>query len=115
VRFLKNRFPAATFHYHQWIEYNDASGHHFCEPELFVVLDDQIILFEVKLTGGEMGKRQLEGLYAPLLSFIFHRPVRCCLVCKWTTPDTPGPFFQTPDDFILSRADFGTWHWLPHP
>lgn len=114
VEELKRRYSSKVkVHYHQWIEYTDASGSHYCEPEAFIVLADRIILFEVKLTGGIAGRMQMEGLYRPLLEHIFSRPVHCLLICKWTTPDTPGPFFLSPDQFMLSGALFGTWHWLP--
>lgn len=101
--------------YHQWIQYNDANGPGLAEPELFTVLKDRVILFEVKLTGGIAGQMQLRGLYRPLLEEIYSRRVVCCMVCKYITPDTPGPFFGSPEEFIASGEEFGTWHWLPTP
>jgi hypothetical protein len=56
---------------------------------------------------------QVEGLYKPLLEYILEKPVRCLLVCKWAGPETPGPFFHSPEEFINSGESFGTWHWLP--
>lgn len=114
VRELKRRFPGAPLNYHQWIEYNDGEGNHgYCEPEVYIVLKECVLLFEMKLTGGEGGRQQMEEYYAPLLRMIYQRPVRCLLICKWVTPDTPGPFFATPESFIGGDAPFGTWHWLP--
>jgi hypothetical protein len=112
VRHLKARFPQARFHYHQWIQFADKNGSGVCEPELFVILRECVLLFECKRTGTLNGKLQLEGLYKPVLELIFARPVRCCLVCKHTAVETPGPFFETPEAFIASEAEFGTWHWL---
>jgi hypothetical protein len=112
---LKKRFPQVKLNYHQWIEYSDANGPGYCEPEAWIELKDRVILFECKLTGGVAGRMQLEGLYAPLLEALLGKPVHCLLVCKWTTPDTPGPFFACVEDFMRSGARFGTWHWLPQP
>lgn len=114
VRELKERFPAAAVQYHRWIHYVESrNGSGYCEPEVFIELKDRLILFEMKLTGGPAGRMQLEGLYKPLLEHLFRKPVFCLLVCKWTTPATPGPFFNSPEEFMLSGAPFGTWHWLP--
>jgi hypothetical protein len=117
VREVKNRLCAGSWHYHQWIQYRDHDGKEagWCEPELYTVLSDRVILLEVKLTGGIAGRMQLEGLYRPLLEFIYKKPVYCLLVCKHINKDTPGPFFSGPEDFMRSGESFGTWHWLPTP
>jgi len=98
--------------YHRWIEFRDANGRGYCEPELFLPLRDVVVLFEMKLSGGPMAKLQLEGLYKPLLEHIYQKPVRCLLVCKWVRADTPLPIFATPEKFLLSGKDFGTWQFL---
>jgi hypothetical protein len=113
VREVKNRLSAVSWHYHQWIQFSDRQGNGYAEPELFCVLKDRVILFEMKLTGGVAGRMQLEGLYKPLLEFIFKKPVHCCIVCKWITNATPGPFVNGPEDFIQQGLKYGTWHWLP--
>lgn len=112
---LKNRWPEAEQHYHQWIEFNDANGRGYAEPEVFIVLKECVFLVECKRTGGVAGQLQLTHLYAPLLEFIYKRPVRCLLVCKWSNPGTPGPFYNSPEAFLTSGAAFGTWQWLPQP
>jgi hypothetical protein len=110
VRSLKRNFPQAK--YHQWIHFMDATGPHYCEPELFIERKAEVILLEAKLTGGPLGRMQMEGLYKPLLEKIIGKPVRCLLVCKNVTVETPGPFIASLEAFINSDLPFATWHWL---
>lgn len=111
MRELKSR-RLGRVRYHEWIEFLDESGRHYAEPEAFILFDSRLFLIEVKLTGGPLGREQMEGLYAPLLSFIHGRPVHSLLVCRNRTVDTPGPFFSGPEEFLASGESFGTWHWL---
>lgn len=110
---MQSRFPQASWHYHQWIEFVDKNGRGLAEPELYAVLRDCVVLFEMKLTGGPAGKMQLEGLYAPLLQHIYGKPVLCMLVCRGVIPGTPGPYME-PLQFFQSGLSFATWHWLPY-
>lgn len=110
VKELKRRF-GELLTYHQWIEFYDGKGKGWCEPELYL-LGAEIILMEVKLTGGPHGKAQMEHLYKPLLEKIFNRRVRCLLICKYKTDETPGPMVGSVDEFIAGGESFATLHWL---
>lgn len=107
-RELAKSWPSAR--YHQWIEFFADGKRGWAEPEFFVEFSTQVILMECKLTGGILGKIQMEWLYKPLLQAILGKPVRCLLVCKYLTQDTPGPFFNSPEAFFASDEPFGTWH-----
>lgn len=108
-----NRMELGQLNYHQWVQYHDENlGAGFCEPEAFFIFPKKIVLFEAKLTGGPLGKLQMEWLYKPLLEFIFKRPVVCLLVCKYKTADTPGPFVASPEEFLAKEFSFATWHWI---
>lgn len=100
-------------HYHQWITYRETASDkfHWCEPDIFLVARDCVLLVEIKLTGCAEATVQMFGLYAPLLEAIYSRPVRCLQVCKWTSEDTPGPFHQSAEHFISSADPCGTWNW----
>jgi len=55
----------------------------------------------------------MENLYKPLLEHIFGKPVRCLLICKYNTTETPGPFVSSIEDFISTEGlGFATWHWM---
>lgn len=112
---MKHRFGSARVHYHEWVQYADRHGAGYCEPEAFIVLKDFVFLIECKRTGMLGGKLQLVELYAPCLEAIFKKPVRSLLVCKYVTGETPGPFVQSVEEFLLSNLTFATLHWLPEP
>jgi hypothetical protein len=97
----------------RWIGYHDRNGPGYASPDAYIVGKKVTILFEVKLTGGPGGKLQMEGLYKPLLEALYSRPVVCLLVCRWVTEMTPGPFFDTPQDFLASKEPFGAWNFIP--
>lgn len=104
-------WPTLGLRYHEWIEFTDDRGKGYCEPEAFAVLPHEIILIEVKLTGCRYGHEQMAGLYIPLLSHIFRRPVRGLQICKAINAETPGPFVDDPNDFLRSNLTLATWHW----
>lgn len=97
--------------YHEWIDFEDANGRGGAEPEAFAVLPNEVVLVEVKLTGCRYAHEQLGGLYAPLLSHIYRRPVRGLQICKAITADTPGPFVDSAEAFLTSSLSLATWHW----
>jgi hypothetical protein len=112
VKRLMRELPNLNLYYHQWIEYVDASGRHHCEPEVFAVLPNEVLLAEVKLTGNTYAVEQMSGLYAPLLSHLFQRPVRCLQICHSVSPHTPGPFVDGPAQFLATKLPQGTWQFL---
>ena len=97
----------------EWIEYEDDNGKGFAQPDGFVVIREFVFLFECKLTGGPAGKEQMLDTYVPLLEHMFERPVRSLLVCKWRTPDTPGPFVENWIEFLRSGHSYACWNWMP--
>lgn len=105
-------FPQLKWRYHEWISYTDGSGNHAAEPDLFAPLPSGgIVCVEVKLTGGEYGRDQLLGLYAPLLSHLYDQPIYCLQLCKTLTAETPGPF-RTLDSFLEAPEEYATYHWI---
>ena len=111
MRALQRHLPGLC--YHRWIKYlEEGERPRWAEPEGFLVRPHEVILVECKLTGGPYGRAQMEGFYAPLLAHIYERPVRCLLVVKNRTPDTPGPFVPMPEDFLRSTLSYGCWHYI---
>lgn len=103
--------PTLEWRYHEWIDFTDDRGNGGCEPEAFAVLPHEVVLVEVKLTGCRYGHEQLAGLYVPLLSHIFARPVRALQICRAVNASTPGPFVDNVADFLASFVPLATWHW----
>jgi len=98
--------------YHPWIRYEDANGHGACEPEAYAEREEEILLFEVKLTACRAGHAQLSGLYGPLLSALFGgKPVRGLQIARALHAESPGPAVDSLSDFLYDRSiTIGTLH-----
>lgn len=95
----------------EWIRFTDANGDGWAEPDGFLLLDHEVVVFEIKLTGCRYAVQQLRDLYAPLLLRLFERPVRGLQICRALGPATPGPFVEDVDEFLTSALPLATWHW----
>jgi len=96
-----------------WFQFHDTKiGRGYAHPDGFIQFKTRTLLVEMKLTGGPHGKQQMEGLYKPILEHVFGLPVKCLLICKWITADTPGPIFNSIEAFLASEESFGTLQWL---
>lgn len=83
IRKLKNKLPAEMFFPSQWIRYEDASGWHYAQPDIFILLPAKILLLEIKRTQTLEAHYQLRGLYKPLLNFLYpDKKVVCVQICK---------------------------------
>jgi len=69
----------------QWIGYEEPPGRlHAAQPDLFVLLSNTCVVFEIKLSRCEEGFAQLERLYFPLLWQLFRLPLAG--VCVFRNP-----------------------------
>ena len=84
----------------------------FAEPDGWVETQSEVIIIEVKLTGGPAGQEQAELLYKPLLEFLLGKPVRCLMVCRNITGVTPEPRVGSFEEFLLGDQPFAVWHHL---
>ncbi len=66
----------------QWLQFVDANGPGFAQPDFYFVRPDSVLCIECKLTQHPVAWEQLRGLYAPLLEKLYARPVVCVQVCK---------------------------------
>lgn len=110
IREIRKRFSNVV--YHQWLTYHADGKKGLAEPEGWIEFENEVLLFECKLTGNLYGQKQMEGLYKPLLEHLLGKPVRCLLICRGVTPETPLPFIDGPEAFLVSDLDFATWHLL---
>jgi len=72
-----------------WLEYADANGGGFAQPDFVFVQDGGLIVAEVKLTWRVEAYRQLRGLYWPLLRLLAGVPIGGIVVCRGLTQETP--------------------------
>ena len=73
-KWIKRSYGDAA-HIGEWIEYVDASGQRWCQPDAWVVGQRRLAVFEVKVNHSELAWWQLTKLYAPLLSQLYGMPV----------------------------------------
>jgi hypothetical protein len=95
-----------------WIEFQDAGGVGFAQPDFYLVGPHSTLLFESKLTETEWGHQQIALLYRPLLRHIFRRPVVGILVCK-TLIQQPRSLIRHPAELLDTTAETThIWHFL---
>ena len=73
MRVLSKRIPDIV--QGQWFKYEDVNGHGFAQPDMYVVRDDAVFLFELKTKENDRAWLQLYNLYKPILEFYFKKPV----------------------------------------
>jgi len=97
----------------QWIEYEDANGSGFAQPDFYFITDYCLIVLEAKLTQKIQGRLQIDELYRPLLRRIYRLPVVGIQVCKNLTRD-PGKWQIESPTTVLGdiRELTWTWHYL---
>ena len=92
-----------------WLEFYDANGRGFAQPDFIVCPDPQVwFILEAKLSQTQAAFNQLSFLYLPLLQFI-HPDVELIpvQVCKYLRKQDKGIVND------LSKASHGsTWHWI---
>ena len=92
----------------QWIAFSDENGKGMAQPDAFILLPGQILLFECKLTQKEGAEKQVRELYQPLLEHIYGLPVVCCQVFKnirWL-----GPNMVEGAEDLVGRKGYWLWH-----
>lgn len=112
-RELAKALPAAM--HGQWVEFWDAGGKGWCQPDL--ILDTQLglVVLEAKYTWTEEGHQQIERLYVPVLEKIFARPVVGMVVCRTLVPEVELGWVCRDLDSAIRRAASGhrtVLHWI---
>lgn len=112
-RALAEQFPEGL--HGQWLEYLDANGLGFAQPDLQWDHGAVTYVLESKLTWVPSARSQLEDLYLPLLRFLYpRRDFRGIIVAKFLTPETPEALVCS--DFksavLLTRTSLPIFHWL---
>lgn len=98
----------------QWFHFIADGEPGWCQPDLLVVGQKQILVLEVKLTYTPAAIGQLSDLYLPVVSHAYGRPARGLIVAKNLTPEAPAEVYETIADAVAlaPRASLGIVHWL---
>ena len=95
-----------------WIEFLDANGHGFAQPDYFLVTDGVTLVFECKLSQRDAALVQVGRLYRPLLRELFKQPVVGIQVCKILRKESNW-FVDDPSKLMAYRKEhIFTWHWI---
>lgn len=109
---LQGLLPGELFE-GQWLAFYDKNGRGYAQPDYYVVGPSAILLIEVKLKQNTDAHLQLVGLYAPLLTRLYSKPVWLLQIFKF--PRWEGGVNRLPSLEAIFKQPFGAlfeWHWL---
>lgn len=98
-----------------WWLYSDASGAHYCQTDVVMLLDGMAYVLECKLTEVGQARQQLERLYLPVVSAALKRPARGIVVVRHLSRETELDKVRTNLAEALRAATPGycpTLHWI---
>lgn len=95
----------------QWLEFQDAIGHGYAQPDILLIYPDRIVVLECKLSQTESARGQVMGLYKPLLEQLMGLPVFGVQVCKYLRGEQKNPIRDL-ESFAERKIteDFFCWH-----
>ena len=96
-----------------WFEFCDAYGRGFCSPDLVLERTNAIIVIEAKLSNYPEAIAQLSGLYVPILSRVYGKPVLPLVALKYLNPNSPlDRVFGTLREAINCKHEYPILHWI---
>lgn len=98
----------------QWLEFYDANGRGYAQPDHYIIMSGKIVLIECKLTATIKAYYQMTDLYRPLLRHIYDLPVTCVQICKVLRRDLPSKEFLYTLNGVIDYEGKNprTWHLL---
>lgn len=94
----------------QWIKYQDANGLGWAQPDVYIELEDSLLLIECKLTRTDSAVEQMLELYKPLLKRIYYKPISCLQICKFHQGLTMNMVGRL-EDMLEPRLGAWVLHW----
>ena len=105
LRKLKSLLDEKMIHYNRWIRFEDASGWHYAQPDIFIETPHKIYLIEIKRTQCRDAELQLRFLYAPLLKKLFPEKkvlmIEVCKNLKWAPENEIDSLLEARDENII--------------
>lgn len=97
-----------------WFSFVDRNGKGFAHPDYFLVYPQVTVVFECKLTQTDTAFVQINGLYRPILDYVFKRPVVGIQVCHNLRAVPAEGIIEDPFSAISSGDPTRTWtmHWI---
>lgn len=98
----------------EWLEFTDANGYGYCQPDFYFVCDGFVILVECKLTQTQTAFDQMTKLYMPVLKHIYAMPIIPVQVFKNIKRHTPNLIKDITDLYDEPKHGLWNWHYLGH-
>ena len=98
-----------------WFSFVDANGLGYCQPDVLLGLDGQVVVLECKLTEVDEARAQLGHLYLPVVARALGKPARGIVVVRHLTRESNPSNVCTSLGEALKRASdtyFPTLHWI---
>ncbi len=99
----------------QWFAYADANGEGYCQTDVLLSLDGEVVVLECKLTEVDEARKQLGMLYLPVVAKALGRSARGVVVVRHLTKESNLSHVVTSLGAALkvASADFyPTLHWI---
>ena len=98
----------------QWFRYRDINGSGYCQPDIILQLDGAAYVLEVKLSNCAEARKQLLGLYIPVVSRALCKPSFGIIIVRCLTPDVDPNAVVTCLGAAIerSRTTVPVVHWL---
>lgn len=101
-------------HPQEWIEYEDANGYGYCQPDYYLVCDGFILLAECKLTQTDSAFNQMTKLYMPVLKYMYDMPIIPIQIFKNIKRHTPNLIKDITELYNKPKHGLWNWHYLGH-
>lgn len=100
--------------YGPWIEFIDAGGRGWAQPDFLVHVKGAVLVLESKLSECLDAELQLRGLYGPLVSELYPQSrLVLCQVFRNLRAGSSTALLRSPKDLEgLPPWSLSTWHWV---
>ena len=98
-----------------WFSFVDANGLGYCQPDVLLGLDGQVVVLECKLTEVDEARKQLAYLYLPVVAKALGKPTKGIVVVRHLTRESNPSNVCTSLGEALKRATseyYPTLHWI---
>lgn len=99
----------------QWFKFCDANGNGWCQTDVLLLLDGEVVVVECKLTDVDEAREQLRYLYLPVVSKALSRPARGIVCVRHLSKESNTSLVVTSMGQALKVASEGyypTLHWI---
>lgn len=102
----------AGWRHGQWIEFEDANGRGWAQPDFILIGQRRLVVLEAKYTWVPEAMAQLDLLYRPLCEALWGLPVVGFVVCKNLIPQIQGNLWTDLGEMLEIGRNLDCLHWI---